>query len=174
MNNGAAVIRAAIMMIAARETAVSKARIMRQPVVKILRQDSSVPLPQYESEGAAGMDVRATVGEDLVIPPLGRVLVPSGLKLEIPPGYEVQVRPRSGLAFSSGVTVLNAPGTIDSDYRGELKIILINLGDKPFTVKNGDRIAQLVVSPVVQAILDPTECLSETRRGVGGFGSTGR
>jgi dUTP pyrophosphatase len=145
-----------------------------QPVIKILRQDISLPLPRYESEGAAGMDLRALLPGSVTIPPLGRYMVPTGLYLEIPENYEAQVRPRSGLAFSSGVTVLNAPGTIDSDYRGELKIILINLGAEPFTIKNGDRIAQLVISPVVQAILEPVVLLNETQRGSGGFGSTGR
>jgi dUTP pyrophosphatase len=145
----------------------------QQPVIKILRQDISLPLPRYESEGAAGMDLRALLPGSVAIPPLGRYLVPTGLYLEIPENYEAQVRPRSGLAASSGVTVLNSPGTIDSDYRGELKIILINLGDKPFTVHNGDRIAQLVISPVVHALLEPVVLLDETRRGSGGFGSTG-
>jgi dUTP pyrophosphatase len=146
----------------------------QQPVIKILRQDISLPLPRYESEGAAGMDLRALLPGSVTIPPLGRYLVPTGLHLEIPAHYEAQVRPRSGLAASAGVTVLNSPGTIDSDYRGELKIILINLGEAPFTVHNGDRIAQLVISPVVQALLEPVVLLDETRRGSGGFGSTGR
>jgi dUTP pyrophosphatase len=144
-----------------------------QPVIKILRQDLSLPLPRYESEGAAGMDLRALLPGSVTLPPLGRYLVPTGLFLEIPENYEAQVRPRSGLAASAGVTVLNSPGTIDSDYRGELKIILINLGDKPFTIHSGDRIAQMVISPVVQALLEPVVLLDETRRGSGGFGSTG-
>jgi dUTP pyrophosphatase len=144
------------------------------PVVKILRQDPALPLPQYESEGAAGMDLRAYLPGPVTIPPLGRYLIPTGLRLEIPENYEAQVRPRSGLAVSSGVTVLNSPGTIDSDYRGELKVILINLGDAPFTVKSGDRIAQLVISPVVHALIESAVLLNETPRGSGGFGSTGR
>jgi dUTP pyrophosphatase len=120
------------------------------------------------------MDLCALLPETLVIPPLGRVMIPTGLMLEIPAGYEAQVRPRSGLAAASGLTVLNSPGTIDSDYRGELKVILVNLGSDPCLVKNGDRIAQLVFSPVVQAVLEEAENLTETARGGGGFGSTGR
>jgi dUTP pyrophosphatase len=143
------------------------------PVVRVLRQDPALPLPRYESGGAAGMDLRAFLGEDLVIPPLGRVLVPTGLRLEIPEGCEAQVRPRSGLAVSRGLSVLNSPGTIDSDYRGEIKVVLINLGAEPCTVKNGDRIAQLVFSPVLHAVLEPVSNLGETPRGSGGFGSTG-
>jgi dUTP pyrophosphatase len=119
------------------------------------------------------MDLRAFIGGDIVIPPLGRAKIPTGLFMEIPSGYEGQVRPRSGLALRSGVTVLNSPGTIDSDYRGELEVILINLGAEPFTVKNGDRIAQMVISPVLRADIAEAETLSETKRGGGGFGSTG-
>jgi dUTP pyrophosphatase len=145
-----------------------------RPVVKILREDSAIPLPRYESEGAAGMDLRAYLGEDLVIPPLGRALVPTGIRLEIPRDCEAQVRPRSGLAASRGLTVLNSPGTIDSDYRGEIKVVLVNLGAEPFTVKAGDRIAQLVFSPVFHAVLESVTDLGETPRGSGGFGSTGR
>jgi dUTP pyrophosphatase len=119
------------------------------------------------------MDIRAFLSSDMVIPPLGRAQIPTGLFLEIPPGFEVQVRPRSGLAVRRGVTVLNSPGTIDSDYRGEVNIILINLGSEPFTVQNGDRIAQLVLSPVCGAAIVEAESLSPTERGSGGFGSTG-
>jgi dUTP pyrophosphatase len=144
-----------------------------QPVVKILRQDPSIPLPRYETEGAAGMDLCAWLPEALTIPPQGRALIPTGLTLEIPANYEAQVRPRSGLAVSFGITVLNSPGTIDSDYRGELKVILVNLGPGSYTVKNGDRIAQLVFSPVLRAVLEPAVSLGETARGAGGFGSTG-
>jgi dUTP pyrophosphatase len=146
---------------------------MAAPVVKILREDPALPLPRYESGGAAGMDLRAFLGEELVIPPLGRALVPTGLRLEIPEGCEGQVRPRSGLAASRGLTVLNSPGTIDSDYRGEIKVVLINLGAEPVTVKSGDRIAQLVFSPVLRPVLEPVPDLGETLRGSGGFGSTG-
>ena len=144
-----------------------------QAVLKITRIDPGIPLPQYESENAAGMDLRAFLAADLSIPPLGRARVPTGLRVEIPEGFEGQVRPRSGLALKFGVTVLNSPGTIDSDYRGDLGIILINLGTETFTVKNGDRIAQLVIAPVSRAVCVEIDVLSVTGRGVGGFGSTG-
>jgi dUTP pyrophosphatase len=120
------------------------------------------------------VDLRARLAETLTIPPLGRATIPTGLALEIPAHYEAQVRPRSGLAASSGLTVLNSPGTIDSDYRGELKVILVNLGSAPCSVKDGDRIAQLVFAPVVQVALEAADHLNETSRGIGGFGSTGR
>jgi dUTP pyrophosphatase len=142
-------------------------------MLKIARTDPRIPLPRYESDGAAGMDLRAFLGEDLPIPPLGRAKVPTGLKIEIPDGFEGQVRPRSGLAIRAGVTVLNSPGTIDSDYRGDVDIILINLSEETFTVKNGDRIAQLVIAPVIRADIAETGALSPTARGGGGFGSTG-
>jgi dUTP pyrophosphatase len=119
------------------------------------------------------MDLRAFLGCDLVIPPLGRVKIPTGLYLELPPGYEAQVRPRSGLAARLGLTVLNSPGTIDQDYRGEIEVILINLGPVEAVIKNGERIAQLVVAPVCRAAVEEAEVLSETVRGSGGFGSTG-
>jgi dUTP pyrophosphatase len=145
----------------------------KQLLIKILKSDPGIPLPRYESEGAAGMDLRAFLASPLVIPPLGRARIPTGLKIEIPPGFEAQVRPRSGLAVRFGVTVLNSPGTIDSDYRGDLEIILVNLGADPFTVKDGDRIAQLVFAPVCRASIEAAESLSQTGRGGGGFGSTG-
>ncbi|MDR1618200.1 MAG: dUTP diphosphatase [Treponema sp.] len=143
------------------------------PVLKMVRKDPRIPLPRYESEGAAGMDIRAFLEGPVVIPVLGRARVPTGLFLEIPPGYEAQVRPRSGLAFRAGLTVLNAPGTIDGDYRGELEVLLVNFGAEPFRVEDGDRIAQLVIAPVCR--MEPAEAasLEETRRGGGGFGSTG-
>jgi dUTP pyrophosphatase len=143
------------------------------PVLRVVRKDPRIPLPRYESGGAAGMDIRAYLEEPAVIPVLGRARVPTGLFLEIPPGYEAQIRPRSGLAFRAGLTVLNAPGTIDSDYRGELEILLVNFGAEPFRVGDGDRIAQLVIAPVCR--MEPVEAVSlgETRRGGGGFGSTG-
>ena len=141
--------------------------------VRIAKADPRVQLPEYASEGAAGMDIRAFLAADLVIPPLGRVKVPTGLRLEIPTGFEGQIRPRSGLAIKNGITVLNSPGTIDSDYRGDLEIILVNLGADIFTVKNGDRIAQLVIAPVSRAAVEETDTLSVTERGAGGFGSTG-
>jgi dUTP pyrophosphatase len=130
-------------------------------------------LPAYQSAGAAGADLHAHLDADLEIPPGGRALVPTGLSLEIPEGFEGQVRPRSGLAASHGVTVLNAPGTIDSDYRGEIKVILVNLGTEAFRVRHGDRIAQLVIAPVVRAGFGRARAAVDTERGSGGFGSTG-
>lgn len=130
-------------------------------------------IPEYKTAGAAGADLCALLEEPLIIPAGRSVMVPTGLFFEIPQGYEVQVRPRSGLAAKNGVTVLNTPGTIDSDYRGEIKVILINLGAADFTVNSGDRIAQMVIAPVTQAAFTITDSLSETERGSGGFGSTG-
>ena len=130
-------------------------------------------LPVYKTSGAAGADVCAFLKEDIVIHHGEDTLVPTGLFFEIPEGYEIQVRPRSGLAFKNGVTVLNTPGTIDSDYRGELKVLLVNLGKEDFTVKSGDRIAQIILAPVTQADFVQTQLLSQTERGEGGFGSTG-
>jgi dUTP pyrophosphatase len=137
-------------------------------------QAADLPLPRYMSPHAAGLDVVADVDEPLVLAPGARAAVPTGLALEVPPGFEVQVRPRSGLALKHGVTVANAPGTIDADYRGEVKVILVNLGDQPFTVQRGERVAQLVVAAVAHAEVIEVEALSETERGEGGFGSTGR
>jgi dUTP pyrophosphatase len=131
-------------------------------------------LPAYETLSSAGMDVRAALNETVTLHPLERKLIPTGLFLEIPHGYEVQVRPRSGLAYKNGVTVLNAPGTIDADYRGEVGVLLVNLSNEPFTIASGDRIAQLVVAKVEQIEWKPTSQLSETERGEGGFGSTGK
>ncbi len=130
-------------------------------------------LPQYMTEGAAGMDLRARLRDILTIYPMERVLIPTGLFVEIPPGYEGQVRPRSGLAAQKGLTVLNAPGTIDSDYRGEIKVLLINLSSEPQYIRDGDRIAQLVIAPVVRAQWRPVDTLSDTSRGEGGYGHTG-
>jgi len=144
-----------------------------QPLLKVLKLNNRALLPKYESEGAAGMDLRAFLESDVSVPPLGRVKIPTGLKLEIPEGYEAQVRPRSGLALKSGLTVLNSPGTIDSDYRGELEIILVNLGQDNVTIKDGERIAQLVVAPVCRAFLLEAESLDKTQRADAGFGSTG-
>ena len=140
--------------------------------IKCVAKDG-VAVPSYETSGAAGADVRAFLNEPVVIPVGKRAMIPTGLFFAIPEGFEIQVRPRSGLAAKNGVTVLNTPGTIDSDYRGEVKVILINLGDADFTVKNGDRIAQLIVAPVTQGIFVKTDKLDETERGAGGFGSTG-
>ena len=130
-------------------------------------------LPSYQTAGAAGADVCACLSQPIVLEPGARAMVPTGLSFEIPCGYEIQVRPRSGLAAKNGVTVLNSPGTIDSDYRGEVKVILINLGSEPFAIAHGDRIAQLIVAPVEQAQFHVVESLSSTQRGQGGFGSTG-
>ena len=140
--------------------------------VRRLPGNADLPLPAYATQGAAGMDVVAA--EDVTLAPGTRHAVCTGLAMAIPPGFEVQVRPRSGLALKHGISVPNTPGTIDSDYRGELKVILINLGDAPFAVRRGDRIAQLVLAPVVQAAWIEVEHLDETARGAGGFGSTGR
>ena len=140
--------------------------------VKYIAADGAV-IPEYKTPGSAGWDVCANIENDLVIPVGKRAIIPTGLFFEIPEGYEIQVRPRSGLAAKNGITVLNTPGTIDSDYRGELKIILINLGEEDFTVHNKDRIAQIIIAPVTQALFVAAEKLSETERGSGGFGSTG-
>lgn len=152
------------------------------PRIGVIREDwadAEVPLPSYETAGSAGADVRANLppesrAEGLVLAPSERCLVPTGLRVGIPEGFEIQVRPRSGLALKHGITLANTPGTIDSDYRGPLGIIVVNLGTEPYTIRHGDRIAQLVVAPVVQAAFSEAETLSETARGTGGFGSTGR
>ena len=136
-----------------------------------LGHGEGLPLPSYESTGAAGMDLRAA--EKAVLKPGARYLMPTGFAIALPPGFEAQVRPRSGLAVKHGVTVLNAPGTIDSDYRGEIKVPLINHGEQDFVVARGDRIAQMVIAAVVQARWSETEILDETLRGAGGFGSSG-
>jgi len=141
--------------------------------VKRLPHNTDLPLPAYESAAAAGMDLPAAIEQDLTLAPGERALVPTGLAIALPDGYEVQVRPRSGLAARNGVTVLNTPGTVDADYRGEVKVILANLGNEDFTIERGMRIAQMVIAPVVQAVLQEADSLSETARGEGGFGSTG-
>ncbi|MCF1474307.1 dUTP diphosphatase [Agrobacterium vitis] len=143
--------------------------------LKRLPHGEGLELPAYETAGAAGMDLRAAVteAEPLTLAPGKRALVPTGLIMEIPQGFEAQIRPRSGLAFKNGITCLNTPGTIDSDYRGEVKVLLINLGDEDFTITRGMRIAQIVIAPVTQAqVIEVTET-SDTVRGTGGFGSTG-
>jgi dUTP diphosphatase len=147
-------------------------RALRAKVVR-LPHGEGLPLPAYQTEGSAGMDLLAAVVKPLSLKPRARALVPTGLILELPPGLEAQVRPRSGLALRHGVTVLNSPGTIDSDYRGEVQVLLINLGDKLFAVARGERIAQLVVQRVQQLELTEAGDASATRRGAGGFGSTG-
>ncbi len=134
---------------------------------------STHPLPAYETVLSAGMDLRAFISESIVIKPLQRVLIPTGLSMELTEGLEAQIRPRSGLAFKNGITVLNSPGTIDADYRGEIKVLLVNLSDTDFMVNDGDRIAQMVISNYVKIKWTTTESLSETKRGAGGFGHTG-
>jgi len=143
--------------------------------VQRLDHGRDLPLPRYETAGAAGLDLVAANSADapVVIEPLGRALVPTGLAIQLEPGYEAQVRPRSGLAFRHGVTVLNAPGTIDADYRGEVQVLLVNLGQEPFTIARGMRIAQLVVAPVTGVELVEVEEIDSTARSAGGFGSTG-
>ncbi len=144
-------------------------------IVKVKRlRDSNLPLPAYHSAGAAGMDLLADVEQTVTLGPLERCAVPTGIALEIPAGFEGQVRPRSGRALREGLTLLNTPGTIDSDYRGEVQVIVVNLGREPVTIERGDRIAQLVIAPVARATLVEVEDLSDTRRGGSGFGHTGR
>ena len=140
--------------------------------IKCIKEDGAT-IPLYKTAGAAGADLCAKISQPLTIKAGKFAMVPTGLYLEIPEGYEVQVRPRSGLAAKNGVTVLNTPGTIDSDYRGEIKVILVNLSDTDFVINNGDRIAQMIVAPVTQAEFIVSDKLSETERGTGGFGSTG-
>jgi dUTP pyrophosphatase len=147
------------------------------PAVRVVRlaHGADLPLPSYESPGAAGMDLRAAVEADapVVLAPGARAAIPTGLAIALPEGYEGQVRPRSGLALRDGVTTLNTPGTIDADYRGEVKVILINHGAEAVSIRRGDRIAQLIVAPVAQAVWSEVTTLDETGRGAGGFGSTG-
>lgn len=143
--------------------------------VRRLPHGAGLPWPSYASDGAAGLDLVAAIGEGAIVelPPGGRTLVPTGIAVALPAGYEAQVRPRSGLAVRHGVTIVNAPGTIDSDYRGEVQVALVNLGREAFEIRRGMRIAQLVVAPVARVVLVATEELEETARGGGGFGSTG-
>jgi dUTP pyrophosphatase len=141
--------------------------------VKRLPHAAGLPLPDYATAWAAGMDLLAAIDTEIVLPPLGRAIVPTGLQIALPPGFEAQVRPRSGLAARNGVTVANAPGTIDADYRGEVGVIVVNLGAEPVTIARGERIAQLVVAPVVRARFEAAPELNGTARGAGGFGSTG-
>ena len=145
---------------------------LRIQVVRVGPVD--VPLPRYQTEGSAGMDLHAALAAPLVVPPLGRVSVPSGIALAIPRSFEGQVRPRSGLAARTGLTVLNAPGTIDSDYRGEVQVLLVNISDAPVTIEPLDRVAQLVIVPIAHAELVPVDVLPASPRGDGGYGSTGR
>jgi dUTP diphosphatase len=145
------------------------------PTVKFKRlRHHRLPLPAYQTEHAAGMDLMADIEAAFSLAPMSRVAVPTGFAIEIPPGFEGQVRPRSGLAFKDGITVINAPGTIDADYRGEIKVLLVNLGGDSVWLNPGDRIAQLIISPVVRANVEEADNLEETARGDGGFGHTGR
>lgn len=148
----------------------STLRIQRLPHAE------GLALPSYETAGSAGMDLRAALAEDaaLTLEPGARALIPTGLKMALEPGWEAQVRPRSGLALKHGITCLNTPGTIDSDYRGEVGVILVNLGQEPFVIRRGERIAQMVIAPVAQVSVSEVDTLDETARGAGGFGSTGR
>ncbi len=140
--------------------------------IEIINQ-SKHPLPKYETTGSAGMDLYANIDSEILLKPMGRALVKTGLFMALPKGYEAQIRPRSGLAYKKGLTVLNSPGTIDADYRGEIGVILINLSEESFIVKDGERIAQMVIAPYTRAELINVEVLSPTERGSGGFGSTG-
>ena len=141
--------------------------------IKIVNK-SNHPLPHYGTEASAGVDLRANISESITLKPLERTLVKTGLFIELPVGYEAQVRPRSGLAYKNGVTVLNTPGTIDADYRGEIGVILVNLSNENFTIENGERVAQMVIAKHEQANWELVEELSDTERGAGGFGSTGK
>ncbi|WP_181708654.1 dUTP diphosphatase [Chthonobacter rhizosphaerae] len=148
---------------------------MTEPTVAVVRlpHGADLPLPAYQTTGAAGMDLLAACAAPITLGPLARALVPTGIAIALPPGFEAQVRPRSGLAVRHGVTVLNSPGTVDEDYRGEIQVILINLGADPFVVRRGERIAQMVIAPVSRARLEEAASLDRTGRGAGGFGSTG-
>jgi len=141
--------------------------------IKVINK-SSHALPEYATPLSAGLDLRANLESEVVLEPKQKVLIPTGLFIELPDGYEAQIRPRSGLAFKHGITVLNSPGTVDADYRGEIKVLLINHGNESFTITNGERIAQMVVAAYQQISWVPSEVLSETERGAGGYGSTGK
>ena len=141
--------------------------------LKIINRSNNA-LPKYETPQSAGMDLRAYLPEPIVLRPMQRMLVPTGLFMELQPGYEAQIRPRSGLALKNGITVLNSPGTIDADYRGEIKVLLINLSDTPFTINSGERIAQMVIAQHASVTVTEVEELTDTERGEGGFGHTGR
>lgn len=141
--------------------------------IKVINK-SSHALPEYATPLSAGLDLRANLEEAIVLEPQAKALIPTGLFIELPDGYEAQIRPRSGLAFKHGITVLNSPGTVDADYRGEIKVLLINHSNEPFTIANGERIAQMVVAAYQQISWVPSEILSDTERGAGGYGSTGK
>lgn len=153
--------------------------MMQVPVQRLSGHDPALPLPAYQTPSSAGMDLIACLSEPdratgMKLPSMGRALIPTELAIALPDGFEAQVRPRSGLAVRHGLTVLNSPGTVDADYRGEIKVLLINLGAETVTIAHGERIAQMVIAPVVQAVLTPVETLDDTSRGAGGFGSTGQ
>lgn len=148
------------------------------PILKLANHDADLPLPAYQTEGSAGMDLVACLAHadrstGIKLPSLARVMIPTGLAMALPQGYEAQVRPRSGLAVRHGLSVLNSPGTVDADYRGEIKVLLVNLGAETVDIQHGDRIAQMVIAPVTQARLTAVDTLDDTARGSGGFGSTG-
>lgn len=147
---------------------------MNKIKLKILKLDERVNIPCYQTDGSAGMDLCAFVDEPIVLKSLERRLIPTGLKIELPTGYEAQVRPRSGMSIKHGITLINCVGTIDEDYRGEVCVPVVNLSNEEFTINNGDRIAQMIIAPVTKAELDIVQELSETKRGEGGFGSTGK
>ncbi len=140
---------------------------------KQLSHAKGLELPAYATPDSAGLDLRAAMDKPLILEPGRRALVPTGLQMALPPGYEAQIRPRSGLAFRHGITMLNTPGTIDADYRGEVKVLAVNLGDEPFEIRHGDRIAQMVIAPVTRAVITGVDELPGSERGEGGFGSTG-
>lgn len=146
---------------------------MNKVTIKITKIKEKAKIPEYQTDGASGMDLCACLEEDILLEPLARKLVPTGLKMELPKGYEAQVRPRSGMSIKHGITLVNCVGTIDEDYRGELCVPVINLSNENYTVKNGDRIAQMVIAPVTKAEIEVCSELSATQRGAGGFGSTG-
>jgi len=146
---------------------------MQNITIPVINQSSN-PVPEYATPGSSGMDIRANLEQPLVLKPLQRALIPTGLFIELPQGFEAQIRPRSGLAIKQGITVLNSPGTIDADYRGEIKVILINLSGDDVIINHGDRIAQMVFQKVEKAVLMETESIAETERGAGGFGHTGK
>ena len=146
---------------------------MNKVVVKFLKLHADVVIPEYQTEGASGMDLCAYIEEPLTLKPMERRLVPTGLKMELPKGYEAQVRPRSGMSIKHGITLINCVGTIDEDYRGEICVPVVNLSSEQYTINNGDRIAQMVIAPVTKAVVEVSGDLSMTSRGAGGFGSTG-
>lgn len=145
---------------------------MESVVVKVVNRSGEI-LPEYQTLHAAGMDIRASIDRPLILAPMQRVLVPTGLFIELPEGYEAQIRPRSGLALKHGITVLNSPGTIDADYRGEIRILLVNLSDQPFELSSSERIAQMIVAPYTRIVWQEVDQLSDSDRGTGGYGSTG-